>query len=154
MDQFFERASSTWAACSRWGSLTQTQVFSPGCSRAAFSKWKSAGVRAGTTLFIPGSRRRLSRVMLLCRLVSPLPLSSWLPGPLTHLSRRSTWVLFPDGSSHGKAHAQRKISARFELYCGQRWAGLYLVKREALQSSLREQVPASPRLPKKRSGLF
>lgn len=39
--------------------MTQTQRTSSslaqGCRRAAFSKWKSADVRAGTTLFIPGA---------------------------------------------------------------------------------------------------
>lgn len=79
------------------------------------------------------------------------PGPAWLPGPLTHLLGRSAWVLFPDGSRREGFHTQGKISSCFELYCSQTWAGLYLVKSQALQSSLAERAPAWGTTSQKRS---
>lgn len=47
------------------------------------------------------------------------------------------------GPDEGGAHAQGKISAHLEVYASKRWAGLYLVKSHALQSSLAEREPVS-----------
>jgi hypothetical protein len=132
----------------------------PGCRRTAFSKWKSADVRAGTDYFL----FLVSPVVDYVPLIAPLPcgiidVHCRYQGPLTHFPEDLFTGCFPRwgqdvGRRGTRSMPKRKISASFALCGCLRWAGLYLVNTRTgtLQSSLAREgnagsTTASPKRP-------